>query len=107
MGARSSWAVCSLAHHLVVQYSAFRIGKFPFTGYILLGDDIVINNDSIAQSYKEVLAELGVTIQLTKSHRSLTTYEFAKRWFRDGTEITGVPIKGFVENVKKPFEVFS
>jgi len=102
MGARSSWSACSLTHHLVVQYSASLIGEYPFNGYILLGDDIVINHDGVAEEYKKVLTGLGVEIQLTKSHVSSDTYEFAKRWFRQGVEITGIPIKGFTENVNRP-----
>jgi len=42
MGAKSSWAMFTLSHHMLVQYAAFLAGCYPTKNYILLGDDIVI-----------------------------------------------------------------
>jgi len=39
MGAYSSWASMALTHHALVQFSAHRIGEFPYTSYRILGDD--------------------------------------------------------------------
>lgn len=50
-----------------------------FQHYILLGDDVVINNDRVAKRYSTLMKELGVDISLTKTHVSKDTYEFAKR----------------------------
>jgi hypothetical protein len=102
MGARSSWAVFTLSHHMVVQYAAYLNGKYPFRDYILLGDDIVIYDTQVAESYLEIINRLGVDISTAKSHISENCYEFAKRWFYEGIEISPVPISGFVDNWANP-----
>lgn len=96
MGAYSSWAVFAVCHHLVVDYCMFINGLRPEEkAYILLGDDIVINHDGVAASYKRVMSELGVDISPLKTHESYTSYEFAKRWFHYNQEITGIQLAGF------------
>jgi len=107
MGARSSWAMFTLTHHMAVQYAAFRVGEYPFKDYILLGDDIVITNDKVAESYKQLIIGLGVEISSMKTHVSETTYEFAKRWFHNGVEVTGFPINAVASTVKAPLELYS
>jgi len=107
MGARSSWATFTLAHHMVVQYAAYQNELYPFKDYILLGDDVVIYNDKVAQSYTTLIRLLGVEISNQKSHVSKDTYEFAKRWFKSGIEISPVPISGFVSNWANPKLLYS
>jgi hypothetical protein len=102
MGAKSSWAMLALTHHVIVQYSAMKVGQYPFNGYILLGDDIVINHDDVAAKYRETMDYLGVEISDSKTHVSSDTYEFAKRWFHQGIEITGIPVRGILENLRQP-----
>jgi len=101
MGAYSSWAIFTLSHHLLVQYAAYDLGYTKFKEYILLGDDIVIYHDAVAKRYTELVVEIGAEISLMKSHTSSRTYEFAKRWFRDGIEISGIPVRGFLDNLNK------
>jgi len=79
MGAKSSWAMFTLSHHLVVQTAAYKAGFGMFNGYILLGDDIVINHDRVALEYLKIIRGLGVEVSVNKTHTSFTTYEFAKR----------------------------
>lgn len=68
MGAYSSWPVFALSHHLVVQVASHRAGfNLPYDNYMLLGDDIVIGDDKVANNYLNIMAELGVTINLDKS----------------------------------------
>jgi hypothetical protein len=107
MGARSSWAMFTLSHHMVVQYAAFLVGVYPFRDYILLGDDIVITNDAVADKYVELITELGVGISPMKSHTSETTYEFAKRWFHHGVEVTGFPLNSVLTTITKPLELYT
>jgi hypothetical protein len=107
MGAYSSWAMFTLSHHFIVQYCANLIGEYPTKDYIMLGDDIVINNDNLANKYKEVIASIGVAISDAKSHSSYEQYEFAKRWFRNGIEISGIPLRGLVENNNNPYWFFN
>lgn len=63
MGALSSWPSMALVHHVLVQFSAFTADKysafqtleFPFRDYMILGDDIIIANEKVAESYKKGL----------------------------------------------------
>jgi len=98
MGAYSSWAMFTLTHHLVVQYSASKVGIPYFTDYMLLGDDIVIANKKVADSYLETLRILDVDTSESKSHVSEHTYEFAKRWIHHGHEISPLPLKGLLQS---------
>jgi len=90
MGGYSSWAMFTLCHHLVVQMAARRVRKFPFDDYSLLGDDIVIYDKEVAECYLGLLQKLGVEISIQKSIISYDVMEFAKRYFFQGTEITGL-----------------
>lgn len=109
MGSYSSWAAFTICHHLVVHYCAQKVGykQFSFNQYIILGDDIVIKDDNVAQEYIRIITKLGVELSLQKTHVSKDTYEFAKRWFHRGQEITHFPIKGIVDNINNPFIVLS
>ncbi|UHK03173.1 MAG: RNA-dependent RNA polymerase [Hangzhou mitovirus 4] len=98
MGAYSSWATFTICHHLVVQYAAFKVDKYPFNQYTLLGDDIVIACPLVAESYRLVIHAMGVSISEQKSHISNDTFEFAKRWFKQGLEITPFPLGSFIES---------
>jgi len=69
----------TISHHFIVQYCAYLIGSYPTKDYILLGDDIVIVNDKLAEKYKEVIKSIGVELSDYKSHTSSFMYEFAKR----------------------------
>lgn len=91
MGTLSSWATFALAHHVVVQIAARLAGyEGLFTGYVLLGDDIVIFDEAVAEEYRLLMAELGVSINDSKSINGPGVAEFAKRVFRNGSEVTGV-----------------
>jgi hypothetical protein len=100
MGAYSSWAAFTLTHHLVVAWCAFLAHRIHFNQYIILGDDIVIKDDKVANNYRKIMARLGVEISSAKTHVSKDTYEFAKRWFQGGVEISGVPLKGILSQWK-------
>jgi len=110
MGTYSSWAVFTLTHHLLVHWCASLNNITDFNQYILLGDDIVIKNDKVAKTYIKVLTKMGVEVSLNKTHVSKDTYEFAKRWIRYSNgkpiEITGIPLKGIINNFKNSFIVF-
>jgi hypothetical protein len=95
MGAYSSWGMLALVHHAMVQYSAQRAGlKGWFTLYAVLGDDIVIADDRVAKKYRALCRLLGVEIGLAKSLVSSgKTLEFAKRFFYEGSDLSGMPTK--------------
>jgi len=97
MGAYSSWAVFSLCHHLIVQIAAKECGQYPTNNYILLGDDIVIGGETLAKAYQRHIEMLGVEISAHKTHKSSNTYEFAKRWIKNGTEVSGIQVSAFMQ----------
>lgn len=95
MGAYSSWPAMALTHHVLVRVAARRAGKSVFfERYALLGDDIVIACSDVAREYKQLLSELDMPISDVKTHVSIDTYEFAKRWIHKGSEVTGFAIGG-------------
>jgi len=71
-----------------------KVGKAFFEDYRILGDDIVIRDDRVAESYRQVLQDFGIEISKAKSLVSKDTFEFAKRIFYDDTEVTGFPLNG-------------
>jgi len=80
MGALSSWAALATTHHWLVQYAAWRIGQFPFTDYLILGDDVTIAGQPVADSYQEVCKAFSVPINnkgivsLSSDQDSLTNF---------------------------------
>lgn len=96
MGFLSSWPVMALTHHAVVQQAAYRVygsNILHFQDYILLGDDIVIFDRWVADSYKQLMNMYGVAINSTKSIIGSGYGEFCKRLIRYGEEVTPLPSK--------------
>jgi len=103
MGAYSSWALFALCHHMVVHVAGLRAGltaKQTKHCYMLLGDDIVIHHDEVACHYRDIIHSLGVEISEVKTHISKDSFEFAKRWFSRGVEVSPFPIAGVFETMK-------
>lgn len=90
MGAYSSWAMLALTHHLIVKLAAVQVGEKNFTNYALLGDDIVINHDGVAERYLELMKVLGVGINMSKSVVSSEIMEFAKRLVSPSFELSPI-----------------
>lgn len=88
----------ALTHHCIVALAGIRVNTPSKGQYVLLGDDIVIANPSLAKAYLEIMDELKVPISLAKTHVSKDMYEFAKRLVYKGTEITPLPIPSIMEN---------
>lgn len=90
MGAKTSWAVFALTHHTVLRQLC-RFHRVRGQAYVIIGDDIVINNEAVANSYASLLNDFGVdyspkkTIVPDKGNGG-SVAEFAKRIFRDGVE---------------------
>jgi hypothetical protein len=99
MGLYSSWPLLALVHHAIVQVSALRIGFRQFEDYRILGDDIVIRNNEVAFQYQLLMNQLGVGISKEKTLISNETFEFAKRLFYKGEEVTAFPIHGISSSV--------
>jgi len=106
MGAYSSWPMFTLCHHIIVQIAALRVGKkLPYNNYSLLGDDIVLTDTEVKNNYVDLIHSVGGNFSPEKSHESIDTFEFAKRWFHKGVEITAFPIRSIMETKKYAFLV--
>jgi hypothetical protein len=106
MGAFSSWVSFSLTHHIIVQWAAMRVGlQLPFRHYRLLGDDIVIRSNAVAEEYTRIISRLGVEISPHKTLVSVNSFEFAKRFFYNGQEVTGFPLSGLINVLARYNEV--
>jgi hypothetical protein len=101
MGAYSSWPIMALQHHCIITYAALLVGVNPSGKYVVLGDDVVIADTLIANSYIAVLKELDVPVSWMKSHVSKDICEFAKRWYYLGSEITAFPLHSIMSNWKR------
>jgi len=112
MGAYSSWPLCSLAHHLVVEYSANLAGVQNCKEiYRLIGDDVIITERRTAESYIKVITALGVDINLSKTVLSPQFSEFsgaevAKQVYLNGRCLTPLT-PGFIRDLKKPYMINS
>lgn len=103
MGAYSSWPVMALTHHIIVQVAAMRANAVSgstlapmFKLYALLGDDLVLAHDGVSREYRNLLQQLDMPFSIEKTHVSESTFEFAKRWFHNGVEVTGFSISGLL-----------
>jgi hypothetical protein len=102
MGALSSWASLAITHHLLVQFAAWDAGVVPagtwFTGYAVLGDDLVIFDQRVKVAYLRILDALGVECGIAKSLLSPdgSAIEFAKRIFYKGVDTTPPSITEFL-----------
>lgn len=68
--------------------------------YVILGDDILFGDSELAQAYRMRLLSLGVSVSLEKTLVSNDTFEFAKRWFHKGEEITPFPVSAVIDTYK-------
>jgi hypothetical protein len=95
MGAYSSWASFAVAHHYVM-FMACRKARVPWetSPYVILGDDVLIGHRGLAEAYKDLISQLGVEVSAEKTLVSFEAFEFAKRYFFAGEEITPFPIPG-------------
>jgi hypothetical protein len=90
MGAYSSFAMLAITHHAIVRKASELCGIDGFEDYCVLGDDIVIANDVVAESYLKLMSDLGVSINLSKSVISKDFAEFAKKWVGHSTSLTPI-----------------
>lgn len=107
MGAYASWALCSLAHHLLIEYCGHLVGIPAKYHYKQIGDDTIITEPAIAQKYQELITALGVEISQSKTVCSpaLSDYsgaEVAKQLYLNGICLTPLT-PGFVQNLRKPY----
>jgi hypothetical protein len=98
MGAYSSWASFTLAHHFVMFMCCEDLGiKWRTAKYAILGDDVLIGDTSLYLKYRSYLDNLDIPVSEPKTHESKLLLEFAKRWVYKGEEITPFPIPAMRE----------
>jgi len=98
MGAYSSFNSFALTHHYIIFYCCKVLGlDWKSLPYALLGDDIVIGNKDVGDLYMKVIKDLGLTYSPLKTHKSERFFEFAKRYYLDGVEITPFPFSALKE----------
>jgi hypothetical protein len=91
-----------MTHHLIKHYCAYKTGTKKYK-YLILGDDTLDTSEVVYEYYMEVIQNLGVMISTAKCTRSnIGSGEFAKRLYRRGTEITGIPVNLLTNIVKQP-----
>jgi hypothetical protein len=111
MGALSSWGMLALTHHLIVQFAAHRVGARGLSPwyefYEVLGDDIVIFDDRVADEYKKIMSLLDVGTNPSKSIPSpnAPTCEFAKRTSVGMTDVSGLSWKEFLQGNNLPGKI--
>lgn len=69
LGYRSSWPLSAFTHHVLVWWCAEQVypGRL-FTGYALLGDDILITDKKVACVYEDALSRLEVSKGSERPH---------------------------------------
>jgi hypothetical protein len=77
LGIRPSMSLFSLTHNLLLVGICLERSKEWKDCFRVLGDDVVINDHEVAQSYMEIMDGLGVPISYDKSHQSQWFGEFA------------------------------
>lgn len=83
----------------MVWLAAWKAGwkRIPFRKYALLGDDIVIADKAVAESYKELVKAMGLSISETQSLVSDNgSLEFAKQFWVDGKNLSPVSAKALL-----------
>jgi hypothetical protein len=69
----------AITHHVIVVAASILAGKKDFKDYCILGDDVVIANDEVAEQYLILMSSLGLSINRQKSLESKDFTEFAKK----------------------------
>lgn len=94
MGLYSSWPAFAYTHHIFVQWCGHCEGITPFTDYRIIGDDVVIANEAVANRYRSTLESMEVPISKAKSIVSIHppySGEVAKRLIWNGVDISPIP----------------
>lgn len=106
MGFKSSFPMLAFTHHCIVQEAARLAGLHNFKDYAILGDDIVINGNAVANQYRGLMETLGVKISPHKSMVPLIGHlpgaEFAKRLVLNGQDVSPLPNHLICEVIGNP-----
>jgi len=81
----------AITHHLMVRYAAYK-ENIKEIRYALLGDDLLLVGSDLFRGYRSVIESAKMILNDTKTFRSKDLFEFAKRFYYKGEEITPFPI---------------
>jgi len=100
MGAYSSWGSFALAHHFVM-YHCCRLSGIAWKDakYVILGDDVLIGDSRLGETYRSYVQGLGVEVSPSKTLISSELGEFAKRYIYQGVEISPFPAAAVVDGL--------
>jgi len=103
MGAYSSFAMLDLTNHVLMHCAANIIQMKVDAGqYAILGDDVAINGQALADPYIKLLTMLGVEVNPIKGF-SGTILEFAKQIFTiGGTNLSPIGAKSLLRASREP-----
>lgn len=87
LGLYPSFAAFALTHGVLVSSLAKKLGLDPADTFRILGDDIVISNRGLYESYREVLLKLNVPVSESKTLQSDLVTEFGGRVIVPGSII--------------------
>lgn len=76
LGYGPSFHLATLAHAMIIDHLDQKVNGGPTQCWQVVGDDVVIANDTVAKLYKEKMTQLGVEINLSKSLISSKYAEF-------------------------------
>jgi len=74
--------------------------------FAVLGDDVVIWDDNLAVAYKAFLSAWDIPFSPDKTLTSPRLFEFAKRLFYSGNEISPFPLGALGEEHKEPSSLY-
>lgn len=101
-GTYSYWASLAVAHYYLFFYLSNKYDSdFASLKYVILGDYVLIGDKDIGEAYLQLISDLGIRFSKLKTHKSKTTYEFAKRWINNVSEVTPFPISSLKESGRR------
>lgn len=93
----------AITHHFIVHFAAHRIKLKDFSDkYALLGDDLLICDDALYESYTQVIKIAKMELNETKTFKSKRLFEFAKRFYYNGVEISPFPLGSLLSAQGQP-----
>jgi len=106
MGAYSSFAMLALTNHCIVHAALLKMGLqdsiMKPDEYAVLGDDVAISGEALADSYISILNMLGVEVNPIKGFRG-SLLEFAKNIYTiGGTNISPMGAKILLRSSREP-----
>jgi len=109
MGARSSFPMLALTHHVIIHAAARRADLPSGWDYRIVGDDSSIVSGHVAAKYREIMLAYGLIINETKSilhsDGALVAGELCKHTFIEGVELSSIPVKTVCKTVLDGREV--